>query len=161
MFWVPAGSRSLYTLFMTANKNPRVFSPGVLLNSECSFSYTLSPRDPWLPGILFTVAKPRDQACVWLHIASFNSVWDTVFIISPIVLYLPFEINLDLFWSVVFIQHIKLVAGDGIAPPVFRLWAWWDTTSPPRVIGYSLFIVRQNFCLSNHFGQTDWLLPWV
>ena len=36
-----------------------------------------------------------------------------------------------------------LVAGDGIAPPVPRLWAWWDTTSPSRDNQLQLFIYRE------------------
>ena len=92
---------------MTANKNPRVFSPGVLGNFQCSFGYTLSPTDPRQPGILFTVANPRDQASVWVHIVGFNSESDCLFIISPIVLYLVIVVNHD-FSCVVFIQHHEI-----------------------------------------------------
>lgn len=38
-----------------------------------------------------------------------------------------------------FVWSIFLVAGDGIEPPVFGLWARRDTISPPRSIGYCLY----------------------
>lgn len=55
--------------------------------------YTLSPGDPRRPGILFTVAKPRDQACAWWHMVGFNSESKCSFIISPIVVYLWLCVN--------------------------------------------------------------------
>ena len=46
----------------------------------------------------------------------------------------------DFFFQSYLCLAAELVARDGIAPPVPRLWAWWDTTSPPRVIKLQLFI---------------------
>ena len=98
--------------------------------------------DPRLPGILFIPAKVRDQADVWLS-TGFCKEWTiTVFIISPIVQYLVIVVNHQMINLVLYLYNTpNLVAKAGIAPAVFRLWAWRDTTSPLRVNQSQLFII--------------------
>ena len=127
-------------------KNPGVFSSRVLLDSLRMFCYTRSPIGPWLPGMLFAGVKPRDQACVWRHIADFNSEWVAVFILSPIVLYLPFEINLERFLCGIYTTCLKLVAVEGIEPPTYRLWACPDTAS--NTLRHYLSIVKHTISSS-------------
>ena len=61
----------------------------------------------------------------------FNSEQKLCFIISPIILYLPFEINLD-FSCVVFIQHHKILdAGDRFELPMHLAYETGVVTALP------------------------------
>ncbi len=125
-------------------KNPRVFSPRVLLDSLRMFCYTRSPIGPWLPGILFADVKPRDQACVWRHITVFNSEWVTVFILSPIVLYLVIVVNHDLFITVLYLYNTSRLVAESRS----RTWCLELMRLPSKPFLSSAQIVTVIYCWS-------------
>ena len=84
VFSVSAGSRSLCHIM----KNPGVFSSRVLVR------YTnIVYQNPGSPGMLFAKPLASNQFVDWRDIA-FVAEQNCCFIIVPIVLYLPLQVNL-------------------------------------------------------------------
>jgi hypothetical protein len=85
VFSVSAGSRSLCHIM----KNPGVFSSGVLVR------YTnIVYQNPGSPGILFAEPLANSQVVAWRDMG-FVIEQNCCFIIVPIIVYLPLQVNLQ------------------------------------------------------------------
>lgn len=84
VFSVSAGSRSLCHIM----KNPGVFSSRVLVR------YTnIVYQNPGSPGMLFAKPLANSQTDAW-SVVGFSIEQNCCFIIVPIIVYLPFQVNL-------------------------------------------------------------------